>query len=523
MEKQPLDNTVPCSLPGSERSLEQQMELSPLELSFSRQLEVHLTVALPIKLTPEECLAATRQLITEYPILGTRLNLKAGFRSHTNDRSRFVKGKHTPSKLGTIFRARTVNLHLEEFVPSNTAELCPIKAEPEPVFYDPKVLENLVQFKGGRHDGRQALSIRTVHLRDACVIQFIVQHALSDAGGIHWIARTYCALLSGTHSRDTAIRPEFQLKPDMIEAGRSVAADDDTPDHPIAVRYSQGFQVSWARFLVAYLRQRFWAICPTSARRVRRMLFVPQSWIDGWMAQARSRGVQVTEHDLLMAFVYQSAFTPAAKAKGAHTGLIFTLNIQPHLASVPGALTNPWINVPVSPIAPGTSSASDDLIDTAHHIRQTIQDARNPVCVAQIIDQHLPVRDTPAVPRGYGSRTPRVALTSWCHLPWYGLDVKGTTPLFVLGNTRLSRPLTKMGVRMDDGLTTCKARASARTGNADGVGDEGRQAGYWLQGRVNEGIWTRMMEKLNRSGGSEDVVTLDESAMDKRWVVGDHK
>ncbi|RAK81224.1 uncharacterized protein BO72DRAFT_518571 [Aspergillus fijiensis CBS 313.89] len=434
MEKQPLDNTVSCSPPSSERSLEQQMELSPLELSFSRQLE----------------------------------------------RSRFVKGNCTSSKLGTIFRAKTVNLRLDEFVPSNTAELCSTEAEPEPVFYDPQILEKLVRFKGGKHDGRQALSIQTVHLRDACVIQFIVQHALSDAGGIHWIAKTYCALLSGTHVRgDTAIRPEFFLKPEVIEAGQTAAVHDDTPNHPIAVRYSQGFQ----------------------------------SRIDEWMAQAQSRGVQVTEHDLLMAFVYQSAFSPTAKEEGAHTGLIFTLNIQSHLALAPGALTNPWINVPVAPVAPA-SSASDDLVDIAHHIRQTIQDARNPVCVAQIIDQHLPVRDTPAVPRGYGSRTPRVALTSWCHLPWYGLDVKGTRPVFVLGNTLLSRPLTTMGVRMDDGLTTCKARASARIGNADGGGEEGRQAGYWVQGRVNQGIWARMMGMLKR-GEEEDGVNADKIAMDK--------
>ncbi|RAH68759.1 uncharacterized protein BO66DRAFT_439770 [Aspergillus aculeatinus CBS 121060] len=506
LEKQPLDNTVPCSPPSSERSLEQQMELSPLELSFSRQLEVYLTVALPVKLTPEECLAATRQMITEYPILGTRLNMKAGF-AQPHERGLLFK-------LGTTFRARTVNLRLDEFVPSNTAELCSTEAEPEPVFYDPQILEKLVRFKGGKHDGRQVLSIRTIHLRDACVIQFIVQHALSDAGGIHWIAKTYCALLSGTHVRgDTAIRPEFFLKTEVIEAGQTAAAHADTPNHPIAVRYSQGFQVSWARFLVAYLRQRLWAFCPTSARRVRRMLFVPQSRIDEWMAQAQSRGVQVTEHDLLMAFIYQSAFSPTAKEEEAHTGLIFTLNIQSHLASAAGALTNPWINVPVAPVAPA-SSASDDLVDIAHHIRQTIQDARDPVCVAQIIDQHLPVRDTPAVPRGYGSRTPRVALTSWCHLPWYGLDVKGTRPVFVLGNTRLSRPLTKIGVRMDDGLTTCKARASARMGNADGDGDEGRQAGYWVQGRVNQGIWSRMMGMLKRSE-EEDGVNADKVVMDK--------
>ncbi|RAL07934.1 uncharacterized protein BO97DRAFT_462235 [Aspergillus homomorphus CBS 101889] len=487
MEKQLRDDAVPCS-PPRDTALEQQMKLSPLELSFSRQLEVYLTVAVPVRLTPGECLAATQALVAEYPILATRLDLM---------RSKLTKEERSHSKPEAIFRARTVDRSLGEFVPASTAGSRSEDTEPEPVFYDPQTLEGLFQCKPGRHDSHQALSIQTVHLRDACVIRFIVQHALSDAGGVHWIAQTYCDFLSGTHHRHPAVRPDFVLKPEVIQSGAEMAAKGTT--HPIAARYSQGFRVSWTRFLAAYLRQRFWAVCPTSARRVRRMLFVPQTRLDDWMSQAQSQGVQVTEHDLLMAFVYQSIFPPAATARGAHTGLIFTLNIQSHVASPKGALTNPWINVPVAP------AVAQDLVRIAAHLRHTIRQAREPACVAQIIAQHVPVRNTPAVPKGYGSRTPRVALTSWSHLPWYDLEVKGTRPAFVLGNTQLTQLLTGLGVRMDDGLTTCKAGVRW---------EEGRQEGYWLQGRLNEGIWARMMDTLER-GRREGEAMLDDVGVEK--------
>ncbi|PYH44668.1 uncharacterized protein BP01DRAFT_423905 [Aspergillus saccharolyticus JOP 1030-1] len=463
MEKQPRETSIQTPSPPGE-SLEQQMKLSPLEFSFSRQLEVFLTVVLPITLTVEECQAATEAMVGEYPILATRLD---------RTRSTFTKGRREKAGRSGIFQATTADGDLEELVPSQV---------PSPAFYDPQLLEALFQSNLSKHDGQRALSIRTVHLRDACVLRFIVQHALADAGGVHWIAETYCAFLSGTHHHHhPTVRPDFLLKPEVIQAGAEMAADGL---HPIAARYSQGFRVSWASFLAAYLRQRFWALCPTSARRVRKMLFVPQSCIDDWMVQAQSQGVQVTEHDLLMAFVYQ----------GAHTGLIFTLNIQSHLASVKGALTNPWINVPVEPVA------TTNLVQTAAHVRRTIQQAREPACVAQIIGQHVPVRNTPAVPKGYGSRTPRVALTSWSHLPWYDLEVKGTKPAWVVGDTQLSQLLTRMGVRMDDGLTTCQARSFA--------GDGRRRSGYWVQGRVSDGIWTRMMNGLTQGAG-EGEATLD--------------
>ena len=69
------------------------------------------------------------------------------------------------------------------------------------------------------------------------------------------------------------------------------------------------------------------------------------------------------------------------------------MNVQRQLQNDAG-FGNPWILMPIPPYS-GPAEERDSLSSVALHIRHTINSARDPVCIRQIIDQHASLDGKP--------------------------------------------------------------------------------------------------------------------------------
>jgi hypothetical protein len=84
----------------------------------------------------------------------------------------------------------------------------------------------------------------------------------------------------------------------------------------------------------------------------------------------------------------------------------------------------------------------------------------------------------------YGRRAPQSVVTSWTHLPFFELDVKGTKPRFFNGELDMWDFIKKFGVAMDDCSIMWKAdpgevypREAASRCVAEDGGDAGSDGG----------------------------------------------
>jgi hypothetical protein len=119
--------------------------------------------------------------------------------------------------------------------------------------------------------------------------------------GAYQIIEAYCTLLRGeriTHTLHS--RPSLSLKSEVLEKCAEMIES-----HQIADLHRESMHRTWAAGIGALGKQIGRNICYPSARRVSKTLLVPRGQILKWFEEAASQRVKVTEHDLLVAFIFK--------------------------------------------------------------------------------------------------------------------------------------------------------------------------------------------------------------------------
>jgi hypothetical protein len=75
--------------------------------------------------------------------------------------------------------------------------------------------------------------------------------------------------------------------------------------HQIADLHLDSMHRTWAAGIGALGKQIGRNICYPSARRVSKSMMVPRGQISRWLKEAATQQVKVTEHDLLVAFIFK--------------------------------------------------------------------------------------------------------------------------------------------------------------------------------------------------------------------------
>lgn len=75
--------------------------------------------------------------------------------------------------------------------------------------------------------------------------------------------------------------------------------------HQIADLHLHSSHRTWSSGIAALGKQITRNICYPSARRVGRTMLVPRGQIQRWAKEAEMQDAKVTDHDLLVAFIYQ--------------------------------------------------------------------------------------------------------------------------------------------------------------------------------------------------------------------------
>lgn len=122
----------------------------------------------------------------------------------------------------------------------------------------------------------------------------------------------------------------------------------------------------------------------------------------------------------------------------------------------------------------------------ATHIRHTVDEAQQPECIGEVVEQHRQLKKNPMVPKTYGGRAAQPRIASWKGLPLFDIDIQGETPLFVQGSVDYCGILRETKCHLDDLLVTWK-----------GQGRDGGEGGYWIHGRLPEAVWRSMADTLN--------------------------
>lgn len=317
--------------------------------------------------------------------------------------------------------------------------------------------------------------------------------------GAHQIVQAYCSLLRGekiTHSLHA--RPLLPLKTEVIEK-----CVEKIECHRIADLHKYSMNRTWIAGITALGKQIGRNICYPSARRIGKTLLVPRGQIQRWIEAAESKQAKVTEHDLLLAFIYKVSdatchtvcpklekFTktiPAQASLHLHTAHNFglTIDISKQLQSEAN-LSNPWYMMPLPDPIPTSEYDSPSLVRLATHIRRAVHEGQQSECIAEIIAQHKNPTKRPMVPKSYGSRAAQPRIASWKSLPLYGLDIEGECPLFVQGSVDYCGLLRQTKTHLDDLVVTWKGR-----------GQDGNDGGYWIHGRLPKSVWRRMADDLN--------------------------
>ena len=279
----------------------------------------------------------------------------------------------------------------------------------------------------------------------------------------------------------SSFRPPLKLKESLIE--KALEQSKYVNDSPIAQLHAESFRVGWFPFL----RRAFSSVThklQNKARhippRVNMTLHIPQAAINAWSNEAENRGIQVTEHDLILAFLYQQASIDPADP----STFSIIVNIQRHLETG-AAFGNPWLRIPVqSRQFNGLRSQNDTtaLVDRAVHIRHTIDNAREPLCLHQIMEQYSSMNNSPFVTRKFASKSTQLVVSSWAKQPIFDLKIQRSNPVLVDASVSFYGALKRLGFVVDDLLIMWK-------------GDR-HEDGYWVQGYLSNGLWERMTNTL---------------------------
>jgi hypothetical protein len=124
--------------------------------------------------------------------------------------------------------------------------------------------------------------------------------------GAHHIIQAYCSLLRGERITHTLhARPSLSLKSEVLEKCAEMIES-----HQIADLHKHTMHRTWIAGIRALGKQIGRNICYRSARRVGKTMFIPQRTIQIWLKEAEGQETKVTEHDLLVAFIFKVR-TPA--------------------------------------------------------------------------------------------------------------------------------------------------------------------------------------------------------------------
>lgn len=354
------------------------------------------------------------------------------------------------------------------------------------------------------------VTIRAAALLDGTIVRFKIQHPFGDAEGITQnpqafaffesdgtddffltamlrVAQAFCAILDGEPPpQPSDFRPPISLKEEVQGKAKEISIWDKGKQ--IARLHGETFVSSWFAGLARISKQRLRNLFNPSSRRVNRTVHIPQEQIDKWIAEVKRRGVRVTVHDLVLAFIHQQTARPTSDPP--FFGII--MNIQRQL-EFEASFGNPWLMIPLHPrdsTGPKNQDEVSALVDRAVHIRHTINAARRPHCVAQIIDQHCQIRDRPFVPRVFASRAPQPIVSSWADHSLWDLEIQGKKPALAQASISFYGLMRSLGFIVDDVLVVWKG--------------DGDQDGYWVQGHLSRGIWAGIKDKLLMIEGVEE-------------------
>lgn len=208
------------------------------------------------------------------------------------------------------------------------------------------------------------------------------------------IAKAYCTLVD-RKSIDpvSSVRPPLKMK-----SGYKLEVEGKSKSsalHPISKLHAESSATGWVSSINSFLRQKTRVLMNSSFRRIPKTFFIPQKQINKWANAAQEHNLRVTEHDLILSFLYQHF----ANGEAQSPNLGISMNVQRQLQYDAG-FGNPWILMPVPPYPePGEAANSrDTLAGVALHIRHTINLARDPECISQIIGQHASLNGRPMIP-----------------------------------------------------------------------------------------------------------------------------
>ncbi|KAM3076791.1 hypothetical protein ACMFMG_003737 [Clarireedia jacksonii] len=347
---------------------------------------------------------------------------------------------------------------------------------------DSKLVNELVTFTEESLNDQlfpRALTIRVTSLADACLIHFTVQHPFCDANGMFRITQAYLAVLEGKDPGPIGPRLPLKLR-EETESGSSLLSPEGNVE-PTATRHQAFYAHGWVPLLKGGFTQ-LKNKCG-GPRRIERTVKIPNFVINKLERDAKLEGIQVTRHDLLMAWIYYNAMpeaTPVIKRAAMEPPQFsFIMNISKLLQHNP-EFHNPWIVVSVPEIDPFSLSERCPIVDIARQIRTTILDARRRSPVEQILNQHCNVRNAPIGPAYWGCREPNIAVSSWTNLPLYDLELvseegQRDKPAFVQVGVKACPMLRLAGLYFADGILTW----------LDGDG-------FWIQGCLHQGAWEKI-------------------------------
>lgn len=294
------------------------------------------------------------------------------------------------------------------------------------------------------------------------------------------VAQAFCSIMEGEPPpQPSDFRPPISLKDEVHEKASEISIWDKGKQ--IARLHGEIFVSGWFAGLARISKQRLRNLFNPSSRRVNQTIHISQAQIDKWMIEVRSRRAKVTVHDLVLAFIHQQTAKPACDPP--FFGII--MNIQRQL-EFEASFGNPWSMIPMQPRDSRGPSNQDEvsaLVDRAVHIRHTINAARRPHCVAQIIDQYNQINNRPFVPLGYASRAPRPIVSSWADHSLWNLEIQGKKPGLAHASISFYGIMRSLGFVLDDLLVVWRG--------------DGDQDGFWVQGHLPRAVWMNMKEKLS--------------------------
>ncbi|KAG0153238.1 hypothetical protein PDIDSM_5088 [Penicillium digitatum] len=335
------------------------MKPGPLDMGYGRLLEFTLSIVVKTNPSPLDFQFAADTLVSQWPVLNLRMDpLK----------TKFLDPKEL-GDLAEVWEGRTLKQEL--------SDILQVSPEPNsPQLIDSESLDKALDFGYGiLHAWKQRVfSIRTVFLLDACIIGFKFLQPLCDANGAYQIIQAYCSLLRGERITHTIPgRPPLSLKPETSTKVRCVELG-------VAGMRALGKQIGRD-------------ICYPSARRVGRTLFIPRRQILNWLDEAESFKAKVTEHDLVLAFIYSAALhSPTAHSFGLVLDISKTLQSE-------ASLHNTWYMMPIPDPIPTSEYNTPSLVRLATHIRRAVHEGQQPECIGEIVDQHKGRKKSPMVPK----------------------------------------------------------------------------------------------------------------------------